>query len=451
MNTTVVSTLCPAVVRGFLALIALVLARPALADLPASPAAGFPSAPAPEIRREIFIRSPKPGTAAFLSATYYTKPQGLDLISMHGLISRSDTVDAAYFRRSSDNGRTWSEPEEIRTSERRPDGMFRRVILGGSVDPRTGRFVRFRIEAVLPTDDPLEGMRHWYVCYTVSEDGGRTNIVDEQVIQRGREFSASRPLPGVWIGKNCVMCGELSATPLTLADGTLLMPVCITPTGPDGNYFNPGGGYTYFDVAALRGHWRPDKHIDWELSAAVKADPALSTRGMDEASLALLNDGRVLMVMRGSNDKKPALPGRRWVAYSSDDGRTWTQPVPWTFASGEDFFSPAASSKLLTLSSGRIFWLGNITPQNPTGNSPRYPFVIGEVDRQTGLLRKDTVRVVDTRGPGETEFLQLSNFAAREDRETGEIVLNMCRFFEHTTGPTRDWTSDSYVYHIPVK
>jgi hypothetical protein len=405
----------------------------------------------PDIRREVFIRSPKPGVAVFLSTSYYPKPKGLELISMYGLIARSDTVDGAFFRRSEDNGRTWSAPVEVSTSAHRPDGTFRRVTLGGSCDPQTGRFIRFRNEAVLPTDNPLEGMRHWYVGYTVSEDGGLTNVVDEQIIQHGAEFSATHPLPGVWVGRNCVMMGDFAAVPVTLSDGTLLMPVCITPVGPDGNYFNPGGGYTYFDVAVLRGRWQADKHIAWELSSVVKGDPARSTRGMDEASLAVLADGRVLMVMRGSNDKKPALPGRRWAATSADGGRTWTQPRPWTYANGEDFYSPASSSQLLTLSSGRVFWLGNITPQNPTGNSPRYPFVVGEVDRQTGLLRQETVRIVDDRGAGETEFLQLSNFSAREDRETGGIVLHLCRFFEHTAGPVRDWTSDAYVYHLPVK
>ena len=423
----------------------LVLVAPVVLGAPAG-AAGQPAG----IRRELFLRSPKPGTAVILSASYYPKPAGVELISMHSYSSRSDTMDAVFFRRSPDNGRTWSDPVEVPSSEKRPGGTFRRVTLGGSVDPHTGRFVRFRNEGVLPTDDPLEGLRHWYVCYTVSEDGGLTSVVDEPVIQRGAEFSAAHPLPGVWVGRNCVMFGELSATPLALADGTLLMPVCITPVGPDGTYFNPGGGYTYIDVAVLRGRWRPDKHLEWELSAVVKADPARSTRGMDESSLAVLADGRVLMVMRGSNDKKPELPGRRWVAYSSDQGRTWTQPVPWTYADGRDFFSPAASSKLLTHSSGRIFWLGNITPHNPTGNSPRYPLVIGEVDRRTGLLRPETVRIVDDRGPAETEFLQLSNFSAREDRETGEIVVHLCRFFEHTAGAERDWTSDAYVYHIPV-
>ena len=193
--------------------------------------------------------------------------------------------------------------------------------------------------------------------------------------------------------------------------------------------------------------------MEWELSQLVKGDPQLSTRGMDEPTVAPLADGRLLMVIRGSNDKKPWLPGRRWVSYSSDQGRTWTKPEYWSYTTGELFFSPAASSQLLTLSSGRLFWLGNICPANPTGNRPRYPFVIGEVDRRTGLLDQTSIRVVDDRGPHDSAMLQLSGIASREDREMGEIVLNLTRFSAEpvdAADATHNWTANAYLYHIPV-
>ena len=403
-----------------------------------------------KIRREIFLPSPKPGTAV-LANTYYTRASGLELISMHQLMSRSDTTDVAFFRYSKDNGRSWTAGEEVRTEERRPQGKLRRMLRGASVDPYSGNFLRFRIEGVLPTDDPLEGMRQWTVFYSASTDGGFTWHLDEQIIHRGTEFSPRHPLPGVNTGKNCYMIGDTASVPLFLNDGTLLLPVIITPVGPDGEYYNPGGGYTYTDAAVLHGRWAADgRHLEWELSAVVKADPKLSTRGMDEPTLAELTDGRLLMVMRGSNDKKPELPGRRWFAYSNDRGRTWTEPMPWTYSGGGNFFSPAACSQLLTHSSGRIFWLGNITAQNPVGNRPRFPFVIGEVDRRTGLLRQETVRTVDDRQPGDSADLSLSNFSAREDRATGEIVLNLSRLYQRSHGEQRDWTSDAYVYYIPV-
>jgi hypothetical protein len=40
------------------------------------------------------------------------------MLSLHMHQTRSDTFDVAYRRRSTDNGQTWSEPEEVRTYER---------------------------------------------------------------------------------------------------------------------------------------------------------------------------------------------------------------------------------------------------------------------------------------------------------------------------------------------
>jgi hypothetical protein len=410
---------------------------------------------ATDVEREVFLASPRAGVAV-LAASYYTRPSGGELISLHQMMSRSDTVDVAFLRTSPDNGRTWSAVTEVSMLEVRTGGKFRRALRGGVVDPRTGRFVRFQIEGLLPTDDPLEGMRQWYVTYQVSIDGGRTWPVNEQIIQRGSEFSPRHPLPGVWVGKNCVMVGDLASVPIVLADGTLVLPVIVSPLGPDGKYFNPGGGYTYTDAAVLRGRWRDEAgaegKIDWELSALVKGDPARSTRGMDEPTVAPLADGRLLMVLRGSNGGKPTLPGRRWAAWSGDAGRTWTKPAPWTYADGGEFFSPSACSQLVPHSSGRLFWIGNIVPVNPTGNQPRTPLVIGEVEAKSGLVRRETVRVVDERREGDSPLLALSNFSAREDRETGEIVVNLSRLFERSPPePQRDWTSNAYLYRVRVK
>ncbi len=417
----------------------------------AQPSKGLSQRPVGEIRREIFLASPAPRTAV-LANTYYTTPTGTALISIHELMTRSDTTETAYFRSSLDHGHTWSAATEMPTLEVRPQGKLRRMMRGAWVDPRTGRLLRFRIEGILPNDDPLEGMKQWVVYYSASEDGGRTWYLDEPIIHRGAEFSRTHPIPGVETGRTCFMIGDTASVPLQLDDGTILIPVIITPSGPDGEATNPGGGYTYTDAAVLHGRWLPDgRRLEWQLSARVQADPARSTRGMDEPTLALLNEGRLMMILRGSNHTRPALPARRWVAFSGDRGHTWTAPVPWTFSDGTNFFSPASCSQLINHSSGRVFWLGNITPENPVGNRPRFPFVIGEVDRRTGLLQPASLRVVDDRGPGDSPDLSLSNFSAREDRTNGEIILHLSRLFQHSTPTERDWTSDAWWYHIPVE
>jgi hypothetical protein len=371
---------------------------------------------------------------------------------MHEILRRSDTVEVAEFRYSNDNGRTWTaKGEEFPTFGERPAGKLRRAMRSCVVDPTTGRLLHFYLEAILPTDDPLEGFKNWVVYYRVSEDGGMTWYLNEQIMERGPEFTAEHPLPGVRRGHTGMMIGDPASRPIFLRDGTLLVPVIVAPAGPDGNYRNPGGGYTYSDAAVIRGRWAADgRHIEWKLSALVKIDPMLSTRGADEPTLAVLDDGRVLMVLRASNDKKPQLPGRRWAAFSSDGGRTWTTPQPWTYANGENFYSPAASSQLFVHSTGRIFWFGNITPKNPTGNRPRYPMIIGEVNRTSGLLEKDSVIVIDDRAPSETTALQLSSPSTREDRETGEILLNLTRWSEFSKDDKHDWTAHAYLYRIRV-
>ena len=77
--------------------------------------------------------------------------------------------------------------------------------------------------------------------------------------------------------------------------------------------------------------------------------------------------------------------------------------------------------------------------------------MIGEVDIRSGRLRRDTVRVIDDRQPGDSPLLALSNFSAREDRATSEIVVNLTRLFERSPPePNRDWTADAQLYRIPV-
>jgi len=407
----------------------------------AAPAALLPAQPTfPGIRREVFLPSPAKGVAVMAYA-FYTSSSGGAMSSIEQRWSRSDTIDIAYIRQSKDHGKSWSEPVEMRTGERRPEGMLRRHPRGGFVDRKTRRYIEFWTEGVLPSDDPLEGMRNWNIYYRIWR-GDKAGPV-QQVIHTGAEYNARHALPGVWTGKNAVMLGDMTCIPVTGADGSILLPVEITPLGPDGKLYNPTGGYTYTDAAVVIGRWKGER-LEWTISDVVKGDPAVSTRGMVEPTIEFLNDGRLLMVLRGSNDKKPELPSHRWACWSSDGGRRWTTPKPWTYEDGQAFFSPSSCSQLVRHSSGRLYWLGNLTPENPRGNRPRYPFVIAEVDLGTGLLLRKSVRVVDTLGPGDDPLLTLSNFYAREDRLTGEIALHMTRLFALADG----WKGDAFLYHI---
>ena len=118
--------------------------------------------------------------------------------------------------------------------------------------------------------------------------------------------------------------------------------------------------------------------------------------------------------------------------------------MPWTYHDKSSFYSPSSCSQLINHSDGKLYWLGNITPTNPRGNRPRYPFVIGEVDRESGLLIRDSVRTVDDKTPEDDPLLTLSNFYAREDRQTKGIAIHMTRLFALPSG----WKGDAMLYKL---
>jgi hypothetical protein len=64
----------------------------------------------------------------------------------------------------------------------------------------------------------------------------------------------------------------------------------------------------------------------------------------------------------------------------------------------------------------------------------------------TGLLRRESVRPIDTLQPGEDPILSLSNFFAREDRLTGEVAVHMTRLFARAD----EWAGDAYLYRVSV-
>ncbi|MCD4824246.1 MAG: glycoside hydrolase [Phycisphaerae bacterium] len=390
--------------------------------------------------REMFLKSPRKGALVF-GNSFYTRPDGCEKMRTKGILTRSDTLDSRERSFSDDNGLTWSPWEPIEFIFQTDKGVRRIYNQGGFVDEEAGCLLTLANDATLPTDDPMEGMKQWTLRYRVSTDGGKTYAVDEQVIQKG-PYTPEHPLECVWVGKNSAMLGDITSRPIRTGAGRILVPVQITPIGPDGEYYNPGGGHTYHESAVLIGIWRDNLTIEWDLSQRVAADPAKSTRGCIEPTLAEMPDGRILMVLRGSNDVKPELPGYRWYSVSDDGGFNWTPPQPWTYTNGKNFFSPSSCSQLLQHSNGRCYWLGNLTAENPKGNLPRYPLVIGEVDPNTFMLIADSVFVIDDKGPDDDPSLTLSNFMAHEDRPSGEIVVHASRFI------IADFTGDAYQYRL---
>ena len=252
--------------------------------------------------KTLFLASPQPHTAIWVN-TFYTQGKGLEKMCVMTCERNGDVLDdwlQVLARQREELVGVGGDKSKVKT----PQGVHRQYPLPGWIDPVNGRMLVMVLDGVLPRDDPMEGMARWSVRYRVSTDGGRTFAVDEPVIQKGN-YTAEHPVEGVWIGKNSIQTSAGTGMPIRTRQGRVLVPVQITPLGPDGKYWKPGGGYTYTDVAVLVGVWTDGMKIEWEISERVKADPMKSTRGLVEPTIAEMPDGRILMVMRGSNDVKP--------------------------------------------------------------------------------------------------------------------------------------------------
>jgi hypothetical protein len=397
------------------------------------------------VSRETFAKSPAKGVAG-LGCCWYVRPDGVEMEAVYATQTRSDTSDRKWRKWSKDNGKTWGKPEEIDFIRKTPEGVRRIYTHPPSIVPSGGRLLRLSNRVCLPTDKIGEAASRWTMWYEVSLDGGKTYTAARQIVGDG--FTADHPFEPIFAGKNGYMIGDQTCVPIYLPDGTILVPFQVAEIDPKGGLFQPYDT-PFYQSRVFIGKWKDVRTISWELSGAARLSPEQTTRGAFEPTLARVPDGRILMVLRGSNMRKPELPGRRWYSVSKDDGRTWSDVRPWTFSNGEGFFSPSSCSQLIMHSSGRLFWLGNISAENPDGNLPRHPFVIGEVDEKTLLLKKETVRVIDDLQAGENPRLSLSNFHAYEDRKTHEIVFCMPRWFAHRKDAS-DWTTETYRYRVRI-
>lgn len=350
-----------------------------------------------------------------LRGASYLRPEGPEMVKA-----------GAY---SPDNGRTWERFSPTPDFDGGLPHGYRRGMLPVFCDPVNGNVLGIVNSLDTPGLDPTIveppiALEQYYLRHRVSTDGGRTWLFDEPIIAEGH--TEENPFEGMYKGRNGLFIGDVGSHPIRTQEGRVLIPAQVCTLGEDGKLHSPGGGFTYTDALIIIGEWQTDHTLQWRTAERIVADPARSTRGMIEPTLAQAPDGRILCVMRGSNggtrDPQFEIPSHKWRSISDDGGFTWTEPEPWAYDDGEAFFSPSAMSQLLTHSTGRIFWIGNINHENCRGNHPRHPLVIGEVAPETLLLVRDSVVELDAVQPDEAD-INLSHWWGMEDRETGNIIV----------------------------
>jgi len=400
------------------------------------------------VSKTVVYRAPARGQSAY-ETTYYTRPTGVEKIRMRLLDIADDVPGPREVRFSTDNGRTWPEEFPVPQPKQVEGGVLRNWPCEFFVDPVNGRQLSLALEGLFPTESSHWGAKSYYLKYRVSLDGGRTAAVEEEVIQQG--YTHDYPMPGMWIGRNA-FTNAAHPSILRMPDGKLLAMICKTVHGPDGEFYNPGKNWFWTEVQVLHGFWRSDTgsdcHIDWHAGPIISLPPTHATRGVVEPALAFAADGRVMCVMRACNggplDPESKYPCHKWLTVSSDGGATWSFPKPWTYDTGEAFFSPDSFSQFMPTKDGTLYWIGNIDAKNPVYGTPREKLYIGEVDTKSMTLKKSSLFLIAERAEGDPPT-GLSNFMAHEDRETGEIVLHLPWFVEQEKDK---WGADMWVYRI---
>ena len=408
-----------------------------------------------------------------------------DLLETRVLSSEEDYATGEFRRRSSDNGRTWSEWEKIYDDN--SDGRRGKIpgseegdeLLTGAfstrTDPKTGCTVSVGstfyylkghdVGYFSMWRDGEDNVRpHAYYCIE-RPDGTREKRLIE-LEEGGADFDPRNPRNPAFLDKNRAMASDL----MVLPDGDLSfilypsMRICCERASQDISAFFPSCPDMQSGLIIVRLRWNPARNdYDFSLSNPIMLCDLQSSRGIMEPRVILLKGGRWMVVFRGSNTMidvwhtrtMSCTPGFKWFAVSDDDGKTFTPPMVWTFDTREAVYSPASISAYYeNKKSGRLYWIGNFVSEPWTifGNNPRWPLVICEIDREKGCLIKDTLTVIDSLREGETAT-ELSNPCLLENRETGQLEIRLTKICmawkdPELTKARGNWYSEAWEYYL---
>ncbi|MBI2299679.1 MAG: exo-alpha-sialidase [Armatimonadetes bacterium] len=357
------------------------------------------------------------------------------LLHRYGRVDASDTYDDFDDYLSRDNGRTWSQPIHGLRSRTTPAGRVRYAENAAFFDPDTGRLLTFCSRGLYPHDKIDVDEKYEVV----------TDMWDPAADRwRGEELLA-HALPGGLCISFCF--------PLKTCSGKLLLPAMTLLLDGAGNPVHYQGCWApSYASLTVQGRYQADGSLAWQVGRPVDTDPARSSRGFDENTLAELADGRVVMVMRGDNGMFPERPGHKWHCFSDDEGLTWSRPEPLGCSDGGTVESGSNGSALLrSARNGKLYWIGNLALDGERANAnwPRSPLCIVEMQEEPLAFRRDTITVIDRRAPDEPPLTQLSNFRFYQDRLTGDVVIYLARFGERD--PDNWMDADYYRYRVALE
>lgn len=369
-------------------------------------------------------------------AGFITYASNEEPVLMHcfGWEDYSDAYDDYSVQLSDDNGKKWSEPEIHWTSTVVPEGKVRYGEPSAFWDPEKELLVVIANKVLYPNDQ-------------LNFDAQNALVMD---IYDGRKRAWLDRRELAFPGRRCPAVSFSFG--IKTSGGRLLFPACGQVRDTHGKAIHYRDCWAPVDeMMTVIGDYGSDGEIAWHLGQARGIDMEISSRGIDENTLIELPDGRIAALLRGDNSMFPEKPGYKWLCFSSDQGETWSTPVPMPAADGTKPESPGCGSALFrSFTDGKLYWIGNLCLQGerPCGNLPRTTLYVMEVQEEPFAFKTETAFAIDEKGFNDSPDVQFSNFRFYQDRETGELVVYMVRFCER--GASEIWKSDYYRYRIEM-
>lgn len=382
--------------------------------------------------RQLLVKSKdnRPVVTGFVSYISNREPI---LMHCYGWEDYSDGYDDYATQISRDNGRTWTEPVVKWKSFKTPEGRVRYGEPAAYWDPHMEKLLVLIDKTLYPKDTLTHQTKFQVAEYLYDPKTDRWS--DERLLDLGSKSIAVS-----------------FSFPIKTTRGTILVPGCRAKLDTAGNILvDPRSHTPVYEPITIIGRPGNDGAIAWSLGNPVEVDPSVTTRGMDENTLAELGDGRVAMLIRASNAGAPQMPGYKWLAFSRDEGMNWTKPVPMPATGGAPIQSGANGSAFFrSIKNGKLYWIGNLCRdgERPNGNMPRHTLMLVEVQEEPFAFKRESIFHIDEPDSGDTKAMQLSNFRFYQDRETGDLIVYMNRY----GAKGLDWRkSDYYRYRVSIQ